>query len=333
MTITSKFYTGPVNNVDWAEGTALLGYRYAVGGTSDFIVTKNASAVRGVSIASGEAGGGGIYDVSDATEPLELPYNAANRWHLVGLNRVWATEETTPDSIEGTAVQQIPTRPNVRGVEDFHPLALCYVAGDSAEVSQIIDLRVIAYNGGVLVANSDLVRSFMNRVGTQIRIIDSNGWVLEWTRIIVGGSASWVSRDTNWDRIDYPLPESTGADAVLSSTIRWAPKDSSRMVRQGFWRNAHLVFDRLTSSFQFADGAGRLDPVYVLGVLHPHDRPASRVTCSASIYTTAGALFDCTVSIEAVTGEVTLTAGPPNGTIGPQGPTNTITIDATYVRP
>jgi hypothetical protein len=331
MTITSKFYTGSVNNVDWAEGTALLGYRYAVGGTSDFIVTKNASAVRGVSIASGEAGGGGIYDVSDASEPLELPYNAANRWHLVGLNRVWATEETTPDSIEGTAVQQIPTRPNVRGVEDFHPLALCYVAGDSAEVSQIIDLRVIAYNGGVLVANSDLVRSFMNRVGTQIRIIDSNGWVQEWTRIIVGGSASWVSRDTNWDRIDYTVPESTGADTIQTQADRWPPQASCRIGRAGFWRNAHLVFDRTTATFQFADGAGRLNEPFLIGTIHPHDRPKSRVSCQANIYTTAGYLFSCTVSID-VDGKILLTAGPPNGTVGPDGIADTLTIDATYLR-
>ena len=333
MTITSKFYTGAVDNVDWAEGTALLGYRYAVGGPSDFLVAPNSAAVRGVSIQLGEAAGGGIYDKSDAVEPLELPYNAANRWHLVGLKRTWgATNATVVDSIEGTDVQQIPTRPNVRGVEDFHPLALCYVAGDSAEVSQVIDLRVVAYNGGVLFANSDLVRSFMNRVGTQIRITDTNGWVKEWTRILVENTAAWVSRDTTWDRIDYPMPESTGADCVFSSTIRWAPQAASRIGRNGYQRNVHLVFDRLATTFQFADGAGRLNEPFLIGTLHPHDKPKSRVACAANIYTTAGYLFGCAISIE-TNGDINLTAGPPNGTVGPDSHSDTLTIDATYLRP
>jgi hypothetical protein len=332
VTITSKFYTGPVNGIAWSQGTGMLGYRYAVGGPGDFLVTKNAAAVRGVSIAAGDAYGGGIWDNSNAPELLELPYNAANRWHLVGLDRVWgATKATTPDSITGTATQQIPSRPDDPGAEDVHPLALCFVAGDSAEVSQIIDLRVFADNSGVLFANSDLVRSFMDGVGTRIRIADSTGWVQEWTRILVSTSPTWVSSDTAWDRVDYTDPETMGADTIMTPTIRWAPQPDCRIGRDGYWRNAHLVFDRITTSFQFADGAGRLDPIFTIGTLHPRDWPKARVACQANIYTTAGALFNCAVSITPQ-GEIILTAGPPNGTIGPDSHADTLTIDATYLR-
>lgn len=214
MTITSRFYTGPVNNVNWASGTRALGYRYMVRTIDDFKVTVNGPVTRGFSVSAGVAAGGGVEDTNDAPilgAAQALPLNATDRWWLVGLRRTWgATKATTVDWIAGTSAEAIPVRPESPGVEDFQPLALAFVPGNGAAITVIRDLRVVADNGGTMIAFSDLVRDFVNTPGTQLRIVQSTGTV-EWTRHYTTGMAlAWssvdVTPDTGWVAIPTTLP-------------------------------------------------------------------------------------------------------------------------------
>lgn len=200
MTITSRFYTGPVNNVNWASGTRSLGYRYMVRTIDDFKVTVNGAVTRGFSVSAGVAAGGGIEDTNDAPilgAPQALPLNATDRWWLIGLRRTWgATKATAVDWIAGTSAEAIPVRPETPGTEDFQPLALAFVPASGTAITTLRDLRVIADNGGTMLAFSDLVRDYINTPGTMLRITQSTGTV-DWMRHYDASSALvWSSVDT-----------------------------------------------------------------------------------------------------------------------------------------
>lgn len=197
MTISSRFYTGYVDNIDWAEATRRLGFRYVVGGFDDFRVETDPTGTRRVKIlANGAiATGGGIEDTADADELLVLddaPVDSS-RWHLVGLRRVWgATNATEVDSILGTSTKQIPTRPETPGTEDFQPLALVQITYGETLPTAVVDLRAVADNAGILIAFDDLVRSYMDAPGTVLRIGDTTQWVSTYTS---GGAQTWIKQN------------------------------------------------------------------------------------------------------------------------------------------
>lgn len=215
MAITSKFYTGPVNNTTWASGTRALPYRYMVRSINDFQVQINGAITRGFTVTTGVAAGGGIEDTNDATitgAAQALPLNATDRWWMIGLRRIWgATKATTVDWIAGSNVEAIPVRPSTPGIEDFQPLALAFVPANGTAITILRDLRVVADNGGVMIAFSDLVRDFMDAPGTVLRIVGATA-ITEWTRGYTTGLAlAWTSAnvsdtaDTGWTAIPTVL--------------------------------------------------------------------------------------------------------------------------------
>lgn len=195
MTIVSKFYSGGVNNADWAAGHRRLNYQYVVHGSTggELAVTIDGTVTRGYKIAIGNASGGGIFDKNDAIISGSLPSNAAARWHLIGLRRNWGTLTTTSHSIEGTTTEALPAgRPDTPGVEDVHPLALAFVPAGGSAITIIRDLRLFADNSGALVAAGgievvDLIKSFVTPIGSEF-------WAgkIKWTRTLTTGTPTWV---------------------------------------------------------------------------------------------------------------------------------------------
>lgn len=205
MTITSKFYTGAVNNIQWAEGLRAASYRYVVsddaGTGTGFKVAINAGITRGFTIAAGVASGGGITDINDATltgAPYAVPFNAADRWWLIGLRRVWgATKATSVDWISAGTTKVMPVRPMVPGIEDFQPLALAFVPAGGGAITILADLRALGGNSGHLTIFDPLAKDYLNQVGTRLLEVRStaNGGTLIHDRTVnSAGAVVWESR-------------------------------------------------------------------------------------------------------------------------------------------
>lgn len=223
MTITSKGYTGSVNNVDWAVLADKLGAQFAVFGADAFRVAA-ATGDRAVSVRSGEATGQGIRDISDNLVTLTgAPVASGNRWDLVALRRNWGTSTTTLVMIQGGATKNLPAsrRTNVGDVVD-HPLALVRFTAGQTAAQEIEDLRVWHGDGGIL-ARSLLVREFLDRIGTRVRIKG-----VDWLRSLnVMGMAEWGTDSTSTFRFVRTVPSdssvSSGSDIGLAEGSAEAP--------------------------------------------------------------------------------------------------------------
>lgn len=161
--------------------------RFAVDGPDDWRVSKLASLDRGIRIENGTGRGDAVVDVTggkegdDAYETLSLPKpSIPSQWFLIVRRRNWfGTGTSTLVAIPGTAKKEIPgvgsgpnQRRNVPGTEADQPLALCLVTQKDAIVQEVIDLRVLASNGG-LVAMDDLVKQFLDTPGAAVLIRDT----------------------------------------------------------------------------------------------------------------------------------------------------------------
>jgi hypothetical protein len=226
MTITSKFFTGYVNNIDWANHVRAVGYRYMVDGNTDFKVSTNGAVARGYSVAAGSASGGGVRTISDAVESgasYALPFNAAERWHLIGIDRTWGgTNTSVITSIIGSSSKAIPTRPSTPGVEDFQPLALARVAAGGSSIVELIDLRAIGNNSGLLVVFDALAKDYLNQPGTKLyhdRTM-ANGGPMQYERIVDASNAVvWLDSkigDSGW----ITLSTVNGWTTVLGASVR-----------------------------------------------------------------------------------------------------------------
>lgn len=306
MALTSKFYTGPVNNVEWASGVRRLGYRYIVHGYDDMRPEPSGAMVRGVSFQPGNASGGGVSDNNDDVEVISLASHASDRWHLVGIRRVWgATNASEFDSIIGTATQQLPTRPTTAGTEDFHPIALCFVPGGGAAVTQVVDLRLISDNAGIMVAADpaagDLIRGFMASAGTQIRVGS-----VEWTRILVGATHAWSSYDHEPTRI-------TGIGAFSGGPgSGWSRQSNSLLVRNGKHRFLTGVSTKAGAQAT-TNSSGGLAADELIGQMGPDDRPASGLIVPLTCRTTgdAGGVFGGNAFMYD-SGNIFISSGAPN---------------------
>lgn len=197
MTITSVGYAGTVGEVQWSNMIPRVGSTfYSVDDYASFRVTVTAGT-RAVSVAAGGASAVGVYDVSNAAATLNLgSVSSGDRWDLVVLRRNWSTKLTTLVVIQGSATKTIPARNTTVGTLHDQPIALCRVTSStgSAVVQEIVDLRCVGGDGG-LTAFDDLSRSYLSRVGTQVRI----GNTL-WTRTIDAlGSPLWAAQDVTPD--------------------------------------------------------------------------------------------------------------------------------------
>lgn len=230
MTISSRFYTGFVDNIEWAESVRRVPFRYAVGDVDDFRVEIDPTGTRRVKIlANGaHAFGGGIEDTADADElfTFDSP-GSGSRWELIGLRRTWgATNATVIDNVTGTATKQLPARPMTPGVEDFQPLALVQITFGEALPTAIVDLRAVADNAGLLVAFDDLARSYLDAPGTILQIgvdtqwvsaYDTNGnqeWIRQWLATVPAGAPTY---DTGWRAME----KTTGWEDVPGSPAQF----------------------------------------------------------------------------------------------------------------
>lgn len=192
MAITSVGYDGTVDEVQWASMVSKVGgYEYGVDKAGDFAVSQSAGT-RMITIAAGLAWGRGVMDISDAAAVIQLePVTTGSRYDLIALRRSWGPANGGPTElvvIKGTSAKTLPSgRQSNPGVTDDQPLALVRVQAGSASLPEIIDLRVWGRNGGQLFAKDDLVRSYINAVGTEINI---SGTVWERT-VSANNSAAW----------------------------------------------------------------------------------------------------------------------------------------------
>lgn len=211
MAITSVGYDGTVDEAQWASMISKVGgYEYGVDKAGDFAVTQSAGT-RMISIAAGLAWGRGVMDISDAAAIIQLDSVATgSRYDLIALRRTWGPVSGGPTEIvvvKGTGAKAIPAaRQTSPGVTDDQPLALARVTAGSASISEIIDLRVWGRNGGQLYAKDDLVRSYINAIGTEICIGST-----EWQRVVGANNvASWINRG---DRSDTGFQQVTSGVA------------------------------------------------------------------------------------------------------------------------
>ncbi len=192
MTITSVGYAGQITDANWRRvATATIGSLYGVDDYASWRVTPG-TGDRAVDIAPGGGFGLGVRDESDTVVTKTMsPVPSGVRWDLVVAHRNWETKTTTFEVIPGTSSMVLPDRQVGFGTVNDQPIALVQSAAGQSAVQKIIDLRCIPGDGGV-VAFDALVRSYLDRVGTQVRI---NGTL--WSRIIDAlGTPAWLEGDS-----------------------------------------------------------------------------------------------------------------------------------------
>jgi hypothetical protein len=185
--------TNPYTEGAWADAHPVIGLaKYAVRSPLDWKVTAVAGQDRTVSIAAGSGVGHGVTDKTVANDTIQLDsVGSGSRWDLIACRRDWTPTagESEFVKVNGGANATIPggRQTNPGGIDD-QPLALVEVRAGQTELGTIIDLRTWVGDGGGLVANHDLVRSFLNKAGTRLNIAgidwlrrvganDTNEWV------------------------------------------------------------------------------------------------------------------------------------------------------------
>ena len=193
--ITSRGYNDDsISAPEWAESLPRLGSaHFGVAHQSAWVVSP-APGDRTIQVGPGIGFGSGVWDDSDSAVPLTLsPVPTGDRWDLICMSRVWAGSGlSTFSKVEGTAVRALPnSRKKSPGVEEDQPVALARLRAGSTLIQEIIDLRVVVGDGGGMVASDELVLTYLDAVGTTIRIGST-----VWTRALdVMGTPVWVRQD------------------------------------------------------------------------------------------------------------------------------------------
>lgn len=189
MSILSTFYDSSagtpaslVTEVKWAKAHPHIGSsEYGVDGVADFKVTAHPSTPYAVNVAAGKAWGHGVLDESDGvvTVVCDAPAVGVTRWDLISIRRDWtplAGGPTSVTKVAGGSSKEIPAaRENTPGTLDDQPLYLVKWVGGQTQPVELVDLRCWAGNGGVF-AKDDLVRTYLNRVGTEVNI-NGASWI------------------------------------------------------------------------------------------------------------------------------------------------------------
>lgn len=185
MAITSVGYEGPVTDAQWPVLAWSLVGGYSVAGAGDFKVAKTGDLT--ISVQNGVAVGAGVMDTGVTITAPSIPTSSGARWDLIALRRNWSTDTSSVVRVEGTASRVIPSgREVTKGTLDDQPLALVRV--QAGAIQEVVDLRVWVSDGGAY-AVDDLVLSYMNRLGVQIRV-GEDLWSRELDAL---GSPVWVS--------------------------------------------------------------------------------------------------------------------------------------------
>jgi hypothetical protein len=213
----------------WQEMFPQIGSAtYAVRSPADWKVTAVSGADRTVSISAGRGFGLGVIDKTLANDTIQLAAVAGPagtvRWDLITCRRDPTPSKGVSEfrAIVGGATPVIPgARLSGPGIHD-QPLALVPVISGQTQPGNIIDLRTWVGDGGGLVANHDLVRSYLNKAGTRVVI---NG--LDWLRQV-------GDNDTlEWKALNaVPHTEFTTAQNTAATNTVWGmgafSRDTSR---------------------------------------------------------------------------------------------------------
>lgn len=201
----------PYTESAWANAHPSIGLaRYGVRSPLHWKVTAVSGQDRTVSINAGEGYGTGVTDKTFDNETIQLDtISSGSRWDLIAVRRDWTPTggESKFVKVNGGATKTIPGgRNSVAGNIDDQPLALVQVTAGQTQPTAIVDLRTWAGEGGGVVANDDLVRSFLNATGTMLQI---NG-------------VNWVRRVGANDTPEWFEENSTGAWVPLTLGTGWA---------------------------------------------------------------------------------------------------------------
>jgi hypothetical protein len=210
-------YSGTVTDVEWAKLIPFAGGSdYAVPDEDSFRASIGAGT-REVALTPGAAAGQGVLAANDAASTVSLgSVGSGSRWDLIVLRRNWGTSTSSIVAIAGSAARALPVRNTQPGVLDDQPLWLARVAAGQTAVQELVDLRAFVGNGGAWAAD-DLVRSYIDRVGTVITIDKTR-----WERRMALGAPVWVRAGTGVG--NYVPPQTTrityieGDGPHLSST-------------------------------------------------------------------------------------------------------------------
>lgn len=217
MALTSVYYDGPVTETDRAQNRTGAP-DYGVYGVNDFKVTAHPSIPYAVLVKAGKAHGFGVTDTAADDQVVQCVSltTGQSRWDLIVVRRNWQPAAGGPSTLVAVQAGGVAAIPSTRkvgpGVEDDQPLFLVKWQGGTSAPVEFIDLRVWTGNGG-LYAKSDLVRSYLTSVGTEVNI---NGvvWALtlgdndlpSWKKIGVNLGTTYTpmwTGATNWGTGGY----------------------------------------------------------------------------------------------------------------------------------
>lgn len=208
-------YEGTVTEPEWATLIAGTGGREYGVLDDDAWRARVGTADREVRIGPGPGFGWGVVDRTTDEVSLTLPATASgSAWHLIVVHRDWQNNESSFDTVPAGSTRAIPPRATTPGTADDQPLWLARVDAGKSQVQELVDLRVWGSDGGTF-ANDPLVRQYLDRLGTSIRI-GRDVWYR--TRDALG-NPQWaldMSGTTDW----VPIALSAGWAATRGHTPR-----------------------------------------------------------------------------------------------------------------
>jgi hypothetical protein len=231
VTFVSKGYdttvANPYTETAWADAHPVIGSAiYGVRSSIHWKVTAVSGQDRTVSIAPGKGFGCGITDETFDNETIQLDtIGSGSRWDLIVARRDWTPTagESKFLKVNGGATAVIPGGRLIGpgGIDD-QPLALVQVTAGQTQPTSIIDLRTWSGDGGGIVGNHDLVRSYLNKVGTRINISG-----IEWVRRVgANDTPEWAQLSPSAWEVSRSLTGSstfTGTANLAETTITNAP--------------------------------------------------------------------------------------------------------------
>jgi len=302
MAIITGGYDGTVDEVQFA---ALL-HRYSVVGPDDLKATTQAGD-RIVSIGNGTALGPGTVDVASNLPTIQFNAATGTRWDLVVLRRDWQPPGGVSSIviIEGGTTQAYPTigtatnqwnrRP---GIMDDQPLYLQQVNGTL--LGNRIDLRVWGSLHTGYVANDPMVKTYLDRVGTEVRVAGER-----WTYDLGANNVPQWNSDapvihapvaaTNWSATGDITVQPAGTKRQVTFDVVVKRTGPAFTLDSGAWE---YIMPLIPAAIQKGAGA-KYPPILITGgtnhilaaaLVNPNGGLSIRSTSGSYPFTT-GALF------------------------------------------
>lgn len=210
MTQTSVGFNGVVNDLQWARFAALLAAGEPSLGKPGDLQLAQVASTRSVTVAAGVIAANGVATTLDAAETVAVPIPTNGQWHLLVLNRVWATGVTQLTLRPGPTTATSPTPPALPAA---YPATFATNHGVNSDAA-IAWLWVNSANTTVAWAPIALPNKQVNpRRGTATQRT-------AWYQGLLGGltsawmpyvDARWYDTDNEWETIYYIGRNATGS--------------------------------------------------------------------------------------------------------------------------